>query len=124
MSKDLAEGVQRVADYIEAHGWHQGDMFANSFSDAMGWRTPACLMGANIATNVGRGSDAVLEHLTDMVNARGDLPPLVVHPDRTRMVIEGSELGTVSYYNDKVAKTKDEVLEFLEKARIAAEEKA
>lgn len=139
MSKDLADDIQAMHDYIERNGWTQGNYYANHPDDGLPFLTPAkigpaaCLLGAESAVVHYSRADNVTEHLTEMIEARGDIPPRVSIPGCVYDVIPkpgtSGKVGqhyttTIPYFNDYVLKTKAEVLEFLEKARIAAEEKA
>lgn len=122
--KELAEAIEAVHDMIEINGWIQG-----RFSDGRGG---CCLEGAMnraLDTNV---RAQVRGHLVDQIKARGDVViaevPDADFPNDYRSAValgtNGQAFSPVPYFNDVVLKSKAQVLEFLDKARIAAEEKA
>lgn len=129
MSDQLAEDVRAVRDYIDEHGWVQGDFISVGGA--------GCLLGAGYSAMLHKHGNisscsSYREHLIDVIATRGDVEVAEFaadghYPRPRRWAIEPDThhiRAVVPYFNDEVLKTKAEVLEFLDKAAIAAEEKA
>lgn len=108
-----------AAVYIERHGWHYGDMFA----DPTQLTPAACAIGAikmavcgspntnytpEQAGQVNHALGVLADHLTDF-GYRGDLTELVDHDDENPNVIVGN-------WNDRPGRTEAEVILTLEEA--------
>lgn len=116
----LADDIQATRDYIAEHGWCQ-----HGYRDDDG---RACLRGAawGVLTSSQR-IIAVRKFLGTQIKQMGLDWEWGKNGVGEDMVVDGDGLAgfkePVALYNDTVLKTQAEALQFLDKARIAAEEK-
>lgn len=104
MSEQLAADVLAVRDYIAEHGWCQGDFLGDDGESV-------CLLGAmSFVFLTTKRVGPIQEHLTEVIRARGDLP------EQAR--------GPITHFNDRMAKTTQDIMDFLDKAHVSALEKA
>lgn len=107
MTQQLAEGIGRVRDYIDTHGWCQ-----DQYQDEAGH---ACLSGAI--------------HMAFCVELFSGMEPSSEPGQVWKFLTDAAQRDTgndrlpLYQYNDRVLTCQQEVLDFLDKARIAAEEK-
>lgn len=138
----LAQDIQAIHDYIEANGWRQGEYF-----DADSMRT--CIRGASyrclspsfdLRDSTGRvarfrsflveqikqmGLDWEWRHEPFTCGGYEDvvlIPVITLSPGKMNFIGDKAMREPVALYNDTILKSKEEALEFLDKARIAAEE--
>lgn len=110
MTQELAQNVTRVRDYIDEHGWCQ-----NRYQNKKG---QVCLSGA-VSRAIGGLDGDLLSHQDGVIALR----TWAFLQDQVQE-ITGDPHAMLYQYNDRVMTSKQEVLDFLDKAIIAAEEKA
>ena len=133
MSESLARDVQAVRDHIAVNGWNQGAFYGRE-ADGVTYDGTCCLEGAarQKLLELSLGSYArFIDHVAEQIVARGDIETVFIDEGALRYhaavvpFANGSHYtALIPHFNDRVLKTKDEVLEFLDKAVIAAQEKA
>lgn len=141
----LAQDIQAIHDYIEANGWRQGEYFdADSMRTCIRGASHRCLSDCfSLRDPTGRaerfrnflvkqikqmGLDWEWRHEDEPFICGGYedvvlIPVITLSPGKMNSVIgEKAMREPVALYNDTILKSKEEALEFLDKARIAAEE--
>lgn len=124
--QQLVDGIQQVSDYIHTHGWHQGN-----FSDPNG---RVCIQGSINNLCGDQTKRFVREFIEQTLIDRGDVM-VATGINVMGFSYKGVKIGEapsggpfvraiIPHFNDHVFKSKEEVLEFLAKARIKAEEQA
>lgn len=135
MSDQLASDIHALRDHIAEVGWHQGSYYADHDGEPVinpplpGESVSCCIEGGVRVIARGRVR-TVTDHLIEQIAARGDVEiawesfldqnesfQVAIRPD-------GTSVNPVPYFNDHVLRSQAEVLEFLDKAALTAEEKA
>ena len=115
--QEIRDVAKRAAEVLRQRGWHQGDYFdtdeADHDEDGIHYTGgPVCMLGAlNVAARPREHNPArdMPEDLYEVINPR-------------LLTLIGAEYADVPDYNDRAARTADEVIAVLE--RVAAGEGA
>jgi len=116
----LAEDIAAIRDYIDEHGFYQG-----SFNGPDG---SVCIRGAIRCVSASREVDhdkwvRCRSFLTSLIGEEVPLKECISIDRKYFMIVEGGVLAEpIAYYNHEVLKDKQDALNFLDKARIRAEE--
>ena len=117
MPNPLAQDIAAVRDYIDEHGFNQGTFRASDGS--------VCIRGAAQEVEIKCGWQRFYSFFYDLIAE--ELPMFSMYGSRhlrmfNSLDTNGGPNEPIAYYNDKVLRGKQDALNFLDKARIRAEE--
>lgn len=112
ITEDFAQiNLERAAEYISRHGWHQGDYYSYRATDAerLGLppeesHPPACAIGAILATGPAEASMA------------GGVPQLAINTLAAHLGLTPGGAAHIGHWNDDEHRTAEDVILALKQA--------
>jgi hypothetical protein len=111
--------LRSTADYLQVHGWHQGDLYDLSVADA---HPPACVLGGiyHAAVDIReRGCKGVCCPSPDVPATFRALASYLVDTgrvERNQYPLPGNEDGVIGNWNDELDRTVTDILTALREA--------